>query len=81
MSEVVADGAMDGEMDDQMDEMEGMDGEMDENAMEEEDEENEEGGEKPEFEGKKEFVARPWHTDHLESTIKEVEGFAIRNSR
>ena len=81
MSEVPADAAMDGEIDDQMDDMEGMDGEMDENAMDEEDEENEGDGEKQEFEGKKEFVARPWHTDHLDQTIKEVESFAIRNSR
>ena len=79
MSEVAADAAMDGEMDEQMDEMEGM--EPDENAMEDEDEENEEGGDKPEFEGKKEFVARPWKTDHLDDTIKEVESFSIKNSR
>ena len=81
MSEVPADPAVNGEMDDQVEDMEGMDGEMDENAMDEEDEENEENGEKQEFEGKKEFVARPWHTDHLEQTIKEGESFAIKNQR
>lgn len=69
---------MDGEMDEQMDDMEGQ--EHDENGMDEEDEGDDENAEKNEYQ-KKELVARPWHSEFLANTIKEVEDFAIRNQR
>lgn len=76
-----AENAMDGEMDDQMDEMDGQEGEgEDNNAMEDEDEDGDDNGEKNEY-VKKEFVARPWHSEHLTTTIAQVEAFTIKNSR
>jgi len=69
---------MSDDMDDQEVDMEGQD--PDEGQMEDEDEDAEDGGEKNEYQ-KKEFVARPWKSDTLEQTIKEVEAFTVKNSR
>jgi hypothetical protein len=60
--------------------MEGADPEADENGMDEEDEDAEGEGEGAQYQ-KKEFVAQPYASDHLQGTVDEVESFTIKNSR
>jgi len=78
MAEVAADALMGGEMDEQMDDMEGQDPE--ENGMDDDDGDEDGEGEKNEYK-KKELVAKPWHSEYVEQTTKEVEEFAIKNQR
>lgn len=66
------------EMDEQMEDMEGA--EVDENGMDDDEDEGDENGEKNEY-VKKEYVARPYDSATLETTISEVEAFTIKNSR
>ena len=80
MVEEAPDAVMDGEMDGDMDDMEGMDQDGDEMGMDEDDEDGDEAGEKNEY-VKKEYVARPWDSATLQSTIDEVEAFTVKNSR
>ena len=67
-------------MDEGMEEMEGMDAEADENALDEEDEDADGEGEKNEY-VKKEFVARAWDSESLQTTIAQVEAFTVKNTR
>ena len=86
--EAAAADAMDGEMDEQMEDMEGNgqryqgegDPDADENGMDDDDDDGDENGEKNEY-IKKEFVARPYHSDYLAQTVSDVESFTIKNSR
>lgn len=80
MVEAAAENAMDGEMDEQMEDMDGQDVDGEENAMEDEDEDGDDNGEKNEY-VKKEFVARPWDSESLQTTIAQVEAFSIKNTR
>ena len=74
----MTDAQMEGDMEEQVEDMEGQDPE--EGVMDNEDEDAEDGDQKNEYQ-KKEFVARPWVSDSLEQTIKEVEAFTIKNTR
>ena len=78
MSDPAAQAAAEGEMDDAMEDMEGMDPE--ENGMDEDEDGDDADAEKNEYQ-KKELIARPWHSESLAQTIKEVEGFEIKNQR
>ena len=78
MVEAAPDAAMDNEMDEQMDDMEGQ--ENDENGMDEEDEGDDENAEKNEYQ-KKDLVARPYESEFLAGTVKEVEEFTFKNQR
>ena len=48
--------------------------------MEDEEDDGDENGDKNDY-VKKDFVARPYDSPHLASTIAEVEAFTIKNSR
>ena len=78
MADPAADAAMEGEMEGEMDDMEGMEG--DENAMDEDEEGDDENAEKNEYQ-KKDLVARPYDSQWVAQTAKEVEDFTFKNQR